>query len=71
MSETARTAVDNNEFTGLHLSDLPFCHPQDATEIIDMYDYDNAPRGSLFGVDLSKEMVKVSEEERQRRRNSH
>jgi predicted TPR repeat methyltransferase len=48
----------------LHLSDLPFCHPQDATEIIDMYDYDNAPRGSLFGVDLSKEMVKVSEEER-------
>ncbi|GMI47916.1 hypothetical protein TrCOL_g4855 [Triparma columacea] len=32
----------------------------DATEIIDMYDYDNAPRGSLFGVDLSKEMVKLA-----------
>ena len=30
-----------------------------STEILEMYDFDNSPRGSLLGVDLSKEMVKV------------
>ena len=32
----------------------------DETEILDMYDFKKPPMGSMFGVDLSKEMVKIA-----------